>query len=333
MKKATFQRSKFLNNLLDAIPSMLFIVDDDVRIVYLNAAAKKTLNSDDSQANLKHGGSILHCINSGPAGDQCGKTANCGKCVIRDSVRQASHGRTIQRRTAKMELVDDTGGRDVHFMVTAAPFVYENAALVLLIMEDVSAQKETEEKMKQLNELLERRASTDPLTGIFNRLRFNEYLDREISEARRYQHPLALIMFDIDHFKLINDSYGHHVGDRVLKELANVVSANIRDVDIFSRWGGEEFMILSPHTDLGHGRQLAEKLRTAIENHRFEGAGSITCSFGVAQFVDGDTDSSLARRADEALYHAKNGGRNRVAAFEGGVPGPAQGTRASSLRR
>src|SRR5512147_2271191 len=153
MKKTILQRAKFLHNLLDAIPSMLFIVDDDLRVVYLNAAAKKTLNSDDGQAYLKNGGNILNCINSGPAGDQCGKTDNCRSCVIRDSVNQASLGQAIQRRTTKMELMDKSGGREVHFMVTAAPFVYENAALVLLIMEDVSAQKETEEKMKQLNEL------------------------------------------------------------------------------------------------------------------------------------------------------------------------------------
>lgn len=330
MKKAIFQRAKFLNNLLDAIPSMLFIVDDDVRVVYLNAAAKKTLNSDDGQAYLKTGGNILNCINSGPAGDQCGKSVNCGSCIIRDSVNQASLGRSVHRRTAKMDIVGKNGGHDVHFMVTAAPFVYEDAALVILIMEDISAQKETEEKMKQLNELLEHRASTDPLTGIFNRLRFNEYLEREISEARRYRHSLALIMFDIDHFKLINDTHGHQAGDTVLRELAAVVAANIRDVDVFSRWGGEEFMILSAHTDLGNGLQLAEKLRKAIEQHRFVGTGTLTCSFGVTQYAEGDTVESLTRHADAALYHAKNSGRNRVSAFEERVPGPAEGSHTSS---
>ena len=166
-----------------------------------------------------------------------------------------------------------------------------------------------------MNELLERQATTDTLTGICNRLRFNDLLLQNVDEARRYRFPISLIMFDIDHFKKVNDVHGHLVGDRVLKEIVAVVSANIRTVDVFARWGGEEFMVLSKHLDREHMRTVAEKLRQAVESTRIDGCHSITCSFGVTQMLDEDTIESFTGRADAALYRAKNEGRNRVCVF------------------
>jgi diguanylate cyclase (GGDEF)-like protein len=211
-----------------------------------------------------------------------------------------------------MELVDKRGRRDVHFMITASPFIHDDKSLVLLILEDISELKEAEEKLQRMNALLERQAAIDPLTGIYNRLRFNELLLQDVDEAKRYHVPISLIMFDIDHFKKVNDSYGHLVGDRVLKEIVAVVSAIIRTVDVFARWGGEEFMIVSKHLDHEHMRNLAEKLRHAVESARIDGCHPITCSFGVTQLVDQDTLENFTGRADAALYRAKKEGRNRV---------------------
>jgi diguanylate cyclase (GGDEF)-like protein len=317
MNKGVLQQAQFLHNLLDAMPSMLFIVDGDVRIVHLNAAAKRLDAAETMPAYLKSGGKIMSCIHAAETQGGCGKAPSCRGCVIRHAVKEASQGRKIYRQNAKMEVVRENGRREAHFMVTASPFAYQQESLVLMIMEDVTEQIENEEKLKQLNGLLERRASTDMLTGIYNRLRFNEFLDREINEFRRYQHSLSLIMFDMDHFKKINDTFGHHAGDRVLQDMAKLISANIREVDIFARWGGEEFMILSSHTDVEHAAQLAEKLRTEVEAHRFEGPASISCSFGVTQFGNQDTAESLIARADKALYQAKTEGRNRVVVVHG----------------
>jgi diguanylate cyclase (GGDEF)-like protein len=323
MNKNTLQRAQFLNNLFDAIPSMLFIVDDDVRVVHLNAAAKALNGADMLHSYLKSGGMIMHCIHAAETRSGCGKTASCNGCVIRRVVKEASRGKKIYRQDTKMEVVGENGRRESHISLTASPFVYGTESLVLLIVEDITEQKESEVKLKELNGLLERRATTDMLTGIYNRLRFNEYLEREIGGARRYNHPVSLIMFDIDHFKKINDTYGHHTGDRVLQELAKLVSASIRETDIFARWGGEEFMILSPHTDVEQAALLAEKLRAVIEAHRFDEAVPVTSSFGVTQFVEQDSIEGLTARVDQALYQAKGQGRNRVVAAP--VPETAMG--------
>ena len=160
---------------------------------------------------------------------------------------------------------------------------------------------------------LRQQATTDTLTGICNRSGFNQSLAMEIQRAQRYGSPLSLIMLDIDHFKNINDTFGHNVGDDVLKTLAKVISENIRSYDIFARWGGEEFTILAPHTDNESAIMLAEKLRKAIEDTDFSPAEKLTCSFGVTGLIK---DNCIAREiiehADRALYEAKRSGRNRV---------------------
>ncbi len=161
------------------------------------------------------------------------------------------------------------------------------------------------EKFRYLSE-------TDRLTGLYNKGKFNEVLQQEIQRAKRYKRPLSLIIFDIDHFKKINDTYGHKVGDEVLKELANIIKKNIRKTDFAARWGGEEFVILAPETNLEGAKKLAEKLRQAVENHKFPTVGKVTISLGVAQLEPDEKPEDFIVRADMALYKAKEGGRNRV---------------------
>jgi diguanylate cyclase (GGDEF)-like protein len=153
---------------------------------------------------------------------------------------------------------------------------------------------------------------TDPLTGIYNRLKFDEMLMKEISRSKRHKIPLSLVMFDIDHFKTINDTCGHHIGDAVLQQLTAHISKHVRKHDYFARWGGEEFMILLTHNALETAARFAEHLRAEVEALRIRGLQRITSSFGVAQLNDGDDIFSLTKRTDEALYKAKASGRNRV---------------------
>lgn len=160
---------------------------------------------------------------------------------------------------------------------------------------------------------LRQQATTDTLTGIYNRSGFNQFLTMEIQRAQRYGSPLSLIMLDIDHFKNINDTFGHNVGDDILKALTKVISENIRSYDIFARWGGEEFAILAPHTDNESAIMLAEKLRKAIEDTDFSPAEKLTCSFGVTGLIkDNCVAREIIEHADRALYEAKRSGRNRV---------------------
>ena len=185
--------------------------------------------------------------------------------------------------------------------------VFNNTHNVFLSFRDIT------EELSQ-NEQLEKRAFYDTLTQIYNRTSFNEYLNKEIEKAERYATRFSLLMFDIDYFKNINDTYGHDVGDDVLKKLAQLVKRHIRDADIFARWGGEEFMIIS-HSELVEAQQMAEKLRHIIETSSF-GSFDVTCSFGVTQYRDGEASHELLKRCDVLLYTAKESGRNCVVAFQ-----------------
>ncbi|WP_319469402.1 diguanylate cyclase [uncultured Pseudodesulfovibrio sp.] len=158
---------------------------------------------------------------------------------------------------------------------------------------------------------LEDEASTDPLTKALNRRSFL----RLVGQASASGQPFSLVMFDIDHFKSINDTYGHDVGDAVLREISALVRDNIREKDTLARWGGEEFMVLSVRSDMAHATGVAERLREAVAEFFFTGVPrQITSSFGVAIHLTGESADALVKRADEALYQAKETGRNRVVA-------------------
>ncbi|MBZ0157785.1 MAG: diguanylate cyclase [Alphaproteobacteria bacterium] len=167
-------------------------------------------------------------------------------------------------------------------------------------------------ELKRAEEALRIAATVDRLTGALNRQTFEDALGKETERAKRYGSPLSLLMFDIDRFKGINDTYGHQTGDSVLRTVSSLVRENIRSVDFFGRWGGEEFMVLLPETSLEDAVIVAEKLRKLLENHSFSPVPRVTASFGVAQCHEQEAFDSLTKRTDTALYRAKNRGRNRV---------------------
>jgi diguanylate cyclase (GGDEF)-like protein len=163
---------------------------------------------------------------------------------------------------------------------------------------------------------LENYATKDEMTGIYNRRKMDELLLREIAFARRYGDPLGLMILDIDHFKSVNDTYGHRTGDHYLKGLSEVLQVEVRHVDYLGRWGGEEFIILLPKTSLDQAQDVAERLRKAVEALQVEsGRGLIsrTISVGVtsAELAKFDMDEMM-RQADDAMYQAKQAGGNKV---------------------
>ncbi len=164
----------------------------------------------------------------------------------------------------------------------------------------------------QTEKELEHQATTDELTALFNRRAFSDHMKKEVERANRYDTPLCLLMFDIDYFKKVNDTYGHDVGDYVLVEVARVARNTVRDQDIVARWGGEEFMVILPHTQEQGGVQIAERLRQAIEEYDFAEPKHITVSVGVTERQPADSCDLLISRVDLALYEAKSAGRNRV---------------------
>ncbi|MFO7838806.1 MAG: transporter substrate-binding domain-containing protein, partial [Desulfosalsimonadaceae bacterium] len=159
---------------------------------------------------------------------------------------------------------------------------------------------------------LERLSITDPLTGIFNRMKFEGMLLNEIKRVQRTGQPFSVIMLDVDDFKKINDSYGHQAGDSVLQELAGFLQTSVREVDALGRWGGEEFLILCPETTGKGAAVLAEHLRARIAVRKIAVAGRVTCSFGVAEYRPGEGENKLLSRVDQAMYRAKKEGKNRV---------------------
>jgi diguanylate cyclase (GGDEF)-like protein len=165
-------------------------------------------------------------------------------------------------------------------------------------------------------------AATDFLTGISNHRSFSEAGEREIQRTLRYGHPLAALMIDLDHFKRVNDKYGHAAGDRVLVAITAAIRKLLRDIDVFGRLGGEEFAILLPETDLAGGGATAERLRAAIAETAIDTGNAVlkvTISIGVTLLSQADRElDALLKRADDAMYEAKRNGRNRVVAAPSG---------------
>jgi len=177
-------------------------------------------------------------------------------------------------------------------------------------------------ELLQANRKLEQLATTDPLTGIANRRKMTEQIAQELERARRFHHPLSLLMIDIDHFKRINDTYGHEVGDQAIIQTATLLTASLRAVDMVARFGGEEFVLLMPETHIAVAVHAAERLRARAAELRvrteFGVEVELTISIGVAAadpHGTPDTPSSLLVRSDKALYRAKKEGRNRVVQF------------------
>ena len=189
-----------------------------------------------------------------------------------------------------------------YFIVTVSN-IASNHSYNSIVLSDITMQENYQQQLLDLS-------IRDPLTGIYNRHFYNQKIEEEIQRFQRYHNEFSLIMFDIDHFKNVNDLYGHDMGDKVLIEYTRLISSTLRKTDIFCRIGGEEFVVILPHTSIDEAKTLAEKLRVQIEEHKM--ILPITMSFGVVVFKEIDNEHSILKRADKALYLAKERGRNRV---------------------
>ena len=187
-----------------------------------------------------------------------------------------------------------------------------------VVLEQQGIQLSLEAKSADLersNQLLNQLAIHDGLTGAYNRGHVQELLRQSVVRYNRYRQPLCVMLIDLDHFKSVNDQYGHAVGDDVLRQVSLKAAASLREGDIFGRWGGEEFIALLPNIDLHGATDVAERLHRGIMELRFEAEAktfTVTASSGVAQILDGETAESFVARADAALYAAKDAGRNCV---------------------
>ena len=204
-----------------------------------------------------------------------------------------------------------------------------NGDTMIASARDISGLKQMEADLRQRNEKLAAMATelqltnqrlqtiavTDELTGLYNRHYLDEICNQALEKADRHHQPLSLLILDLDHFKRVNDQYGHPVGDEVLKQTALLAGGVTRASDVLARFGGEEFILLMPDTDLTQAVEVGERIRTTLEAHAHLKAGRVTASIGVAERMRSESFKNWYKRADEALYQAKNSGRNRVVAF------------------
>ncbi len=183
--------------------------------------------------------------------------------------------------------------------------------LIAGIVFDISERKQMESKLKNYNNILKIQAATDSLTCLFNHKTIYEKLKKEVIASKNEKLPLSILMIDIDNFKNVNDTYGHLLGDKVLIEMSNTIMNNIRQDDLVGRYGGEEFMIIFPNTDIVKARVISERLRKEISKLRFTNEFSITISGGLAQY-DNESIEELIRISDDNLYRAKRNGKNMI---------------------
>lgn len=185
--------------------------------------------------------------------------------------------------------------------------------LCVVVFYNVRLRKEIQ-KRKIMEQKLYNAATIDKLTETFNRRKIDSKFKEKIELSSRYDRPFSIIFYDIDDFKKINDVHGHSLADTVLQDLSQLINTNIRSTDYLGRWGGEEFLILLPETNLEEAKTMANHLKKLTENHQFKIGQQVTCSFGVTNFKEGDTEESMLKRVDDLMYYVKRHGKNSVKA-------------------
>jgi diguanylate cyclase (GGDEF)-like protein len=193
-----------------------------------------------------------------------------------------------------------------------AKIVELNENLEILVRRRTEQLQEVNNQLKEEKRALKIISMTDKLTGLHNRIKLEETFEYEKRQAKRYKTELSIVMMDLDYFKAVNDTYGHNAGDIFLKAIAMSLKKIFRETDVIGRWGGEEFLVLLPKTDIKDAYVIVERLRKQIEDENFETIGKKTASFGVTKLHEDDTLDVAIGRADRALYYAKENGRNQV---------------------
>jgi diguanylate cyclase (GGDEF)-like protein len=276
-------------DVLDALPSPLIVLDEHGDVCYRSPSTYAYFGETVSPDVVQRLRAILR--KSSPAADA---------------------------RAARLPeiTVQDAGGGALRMTVAASRMVFAGQPAHLLSLSDVTYLRDIEDQLRQRNRQLHELATTDPLTGVNNRRHFMTAVTAGLRQMQRLTLPAAMFLLDLDHFKSLNDRYGHELGDHALVEVASTARRMMRKNDIFARVGGEEFAGFLPQTDIADGVVIVERLRHAVAGVRLragEDVTGLTCSIGIVSVdPEGDTPESAMKRADQALYAAKHEGRDRV---------------------
>ena len=289
------QTKILLQEVLDSDLSFL-MVSDEKEIILANKTMLNFFNVsslNDFKKNHKHISDIFVHVD-----DKDFLSTYIGEEHWIDYLQREQHNR-------QLKVLMRFDGQNRYFKPHTKEIIIENKKLNIIIFDEITKELEHIKVLKD-------KASRDSLTKLFNRGKFDDVLTQEISLANTAQTPLSVIFLDIDHFKAVNDTYGHNIGDSVLVELAKVLTETTRNGDFIARWGGEEFIITLQSTTVLRASVIAEKIRENVEQYNFLIGGNQTISLGVSEYIFNESKESLLKRVDNALYEAKDKGRNRV---------------------
>ena len=288
-----------INQIFKTVAGGILLVDKRCNLLRCNESFLKMAGVDRDRA---HGVKCHDLFRSGFC-----DTENC-------PIRRIKKGE--KRVEQDVERVED-GGELKYYHSISTPFTGPGGDLIGIVehITDITERVKAEQALAESEHRYRELSTVDELTGLFNKRYFNKHLQLEVERAHRYGHPLALLLMDIDNFKLHNDTYGHGEGDRVLARLGQVIAASLRTNDVPCRYGGEEFTIILPATSGEQGVVVAERIRSRFAAEAFhpESGKTVhkTVSIGVTQYVQGDTEQGFVERADQNMYAAKQGGKNR----------------------
>ncbi len=270
------------------------------------------LNANHQIDNMNHAAMTLFHGESTPGSSYYGKKREQKEFPHLSKELEIFAHEEKQRVSFEKQIETQDGMRFFQISIKKMLDISEKFAGMIILFDDITEKKNAENILQQY-------ATIDSLTKIYNRRHFSELSELEIKRANRYRHPLSLLMIDADHFKIINDTYGHETGDNTLEILATVCNQNLRKIDILGRLGGEEFAVLLPETDFEGAKELADRLRRSVEETIIpvkQDSFNITISIGLVTYRRDITDlQSILKKADEMMYLAKSHGRNRVESF------------------
>jgi diguanylate cyclase (GGDEF)-like protein/PAS domain S-box-containing protein len=281
--------------VVEALPVGVWITDSAGRLVYGNPAGRQLWSGSSASALSQSSGSQGWFLSGG-------KRLTVEEWIAARALRD---GRAAIDEEIEIECPDGTH----RIALTSALPIADGQGVIsgaVMLHHDITERKQAEAQLRGVTD-------RDPLTGAYNRSVLYETLESEVLRVRRYGGGLAVIMFDIDQFKEINDDHGHLAGDRVLTAIAELVRGALRGFDRLCRYSGEEFLIIAPGTDLRQAARLAERLRVQIASASFDTVSRVTCSFGVCEYGGEEDADALVRRAEDLMYQARRAGRSSTA--------------------
>lgn len=296
--------SKMLEQLCSQIvmraDDAILVLDQDFNIILFNQEAEKMFGYGAQEVKDKPSNILL---------PENARAEN--EKVVADFLKDGTFRRRLNDKGYVLKGLRKNGD-EFYTQSTIMRLEFDGQLYISFIIRDITEDKKTEEELLKL-------ASTDPLTGALNRREFTALVEREAKRSRRYDRPLSIMMFDLDHFKNLNDTYGHAAGDKALQRFTTICCNALRNIDIFGRWGGEEFVSILPETSADNAAVIAERLRKLVSETEIDFKGEkikFTVSIGIAQFKQNESSiEGPLGRADAAVYDAKKAGRNNIAIY------------------